>query len=480
MGESFDAVVIGAGIAGLYTALNLDPALRVLLLAKGQLGSSSSARAQGGLAAVLENREDSQNSHMNDSLISGGFKNNTEALNTLVSEAPRVVNSLLQYGVEFDRNPDGSLAVSLEGGHSHPRVLHCKDATGWNIVRKLTEAASLCRNITIWEEAMAADIKPVNGGFRLTVLYRGQFLPVLAGSCVLATGGIGRVYEYTSNSAAATGDGILLAERLGAKLRHMAWVQFHPTAFADHQRECFLLSETMRGDGARLLNAKGDEFLSAYDARAELAPRDVVCRAMLEEGLRLRDDRFFLDFTAASPAFIRERYPNIADRLAAEGYDLSADRIPVYPCQHYLIGGIDTDIHGESTVKGLFAVGECAHTGVHGSNRLAGNSMLEDLVFARQIAEEISGCCGNGVADTAPFVPPSGTEAMPAGLRTEIRQIMQKAYFIKPDPHAVVEGFERVRDIRSLLDKGNFVCTRALMEARALAHVAYAILKEVL
>ena len=296
----------------------------------------------------------------------------------------------------------------------------------------------------------------------------------------MATGGVGRVYEYTSNSLAATGDGILLAERLGAKLRHMDWIQFHPTAFADHQRECFLLSETMRGDGARLLNAKGEEFLSAYDARAELAPRDVVCKAMLDEGIRLRDNHFFLDFTAASPAFIRERYPNIQAKLAAEGFDLSADKIPVYPCQHYLMGGIDTDIHGESSVKGLFAVGECAHTGVHGSNRLAGNSMLEDLVFARQIAEEISERGYSAPVKAGTFVPPSGTEPMPVGLRTEIRQIMQKAYFIKPDPHAVVEGFERVRDIRSQLDKGNFACTRALIEARALAHVAYAILKEVL
>ena len=480
MEESFDAVVIGAGIAGLYTALNLDPALRILLLAKGEMGGSNSARAQGGLAAVLDSQEDSQDSHMNDSLISGGFKNNTEALKILVSEAPKAVKSLLEYGVEFDCNPDGSLAVSLEGGHSHPRVLHCKDATGWSIVSKLSEAAALSRNITIWEEAMAADIKPAKNGFCLTVLYRGEFLPVTAGSCVLATGGVGRVYEYTSNSLAATGDGILLAERLGAKLRHMDWIQFHPTAFADHQRECFLLSETMRGDGARLLNAKGEEFLSAYDARAELAPRDVVCKAMLDEGIRLRDNHFFLDFTAASPAFIRERYPNIQAKLAAEGFDLSADKIPVYPCQHYLMGGIDTDIHGESSVKGLFAVGECAHTGVHGSNRLAGNSMLEDLVFARQIAEEISERGYSAPVKAGTFVPPSGTEPMPVGLRTEIRQIMQKAYFIKPDPHAVVEGFERVRDIRSQLDKGNFACTRALIEARALAHVAYAILKEVL
>lgn len=480
MQESFDTVIIGAGIAGLYTALNLDPAMRVLVLAKGRLAHSSSARAQGGIAAALDSA-DSEDAHLNDSLIAGGFKNNTEALKILVSEAPRTVQNLMDYGVAFDRRPDGSLDLSLEGGHSHPRVLHCSDATGQEVIRRLIEAISLSRNITVWEDAMAVGIRQLRGGFGLEVLRDGTRIPVAAGNCVLATGGVGRMYEYTSNSPGATGDGILLAEQLGAKIRHMEWIQFHPTAFADHQRECFLLSETMRGDGAKILNAEGEEFLGRYDPRADLAPRDVVCRAMKAEGRRLGDDRFFLDFRAASPAFAEERYPNISAKLRSEGLSLTGAPIPVYPCQHYLMGGIDTGLTGETSVRGLFAVGECAHTGVHGSSRLAGNSMLEDLVFARQIAETVNGRAGSMIPAGSFGLPGrTGTEPLPAGFRTELRAIMQKAYFIEPDPAAVVAGFERVRAIRAQLDRDAFAVTRQYVETRALAHAAYAVLKELL
>ncbi len=480
MQECFDTVIIGAGIAGLYTALNLDPAMRVLVLAKGSLERSSSVRAQGGIAAAIDSA-DSEDAHLNDSLIAGGFKNNTEALKILVSEAPRTVQNLMDYGVQFDRRADGSLDLSLEGGHSHPRVLHCRDATGREIIHRLMEAVSLNRNITVWEDAMAVGIRQILGGFGLEVLREGARVPVAAGSCVLATGGVGRVYEYTSNSASATGDGLLLAGQLGARIRHMGWMQFHPTAFADHQRECFLLSETMRGDGAHILNAEGREFLGGYDPRGDLAPRDVICRAMRAESRRLGDDRFFLDFSAVPAKFAEERYPNISAKLRAEGFSLTEDKIPIYPCQHYLMGGIDTALNGETNVRGLFAVGECAHTGIHGSSRLAGNSMLEDLVFAKQIAEELNGRTGFSAKGGSFGLPGrTGTEALPAGLRTELRAIMQRAYFIEPDPAAVVSGIERVREIRSMLDGSRFALTRQYVETKALANAAYLILKEVL
>ncbi len=484
MQQNFDVIIVGAGISGLYTALNLDPKLRVLLLSKKSLVLSNSASAQGGVAAVLEGSADSTDSHFNDSLIAGGFKNNTEALKILVTQGPRDVRRLMDFGVAFDRNPDGSFDLELEGGHSHPRILHHQDATGREITAKLIAAVELSRNITVWENAMVCGLKQVQNGFSLDIL-RNEEDHVAAGcyACVLATGGIGRVYEHTTNSAAATGDGILLASGAGAKLRHMSWVQFHPTGFNDGRRECLLIPEAVRGAGAVLLNAERQQFLSHYDPRAELAPRDVVSKAMVEEGRKLGDSRFYLDFTGAEEAYAREHFPTTFARLAESGIAMTEDMIPVCPCQHYLMGGIDVDLNGESSVDNLYAVGECAHTGVHGSNRLAGNSMLEDLVFAHQIADEISRRAenqGRPVLGEFHFCEEELGGPVPKGFRTEVRALMQKSYFVIPDPVRVVDSFERIREMRSVLEKGKYRVDRDYMEAKALVNVAYLILKEVL
>lgn len=483
MQKNYDVIIIGSGAAGLYTALNLDPKLKVLVLSKRDLLLSNSALAQGGIAAVVDTKNDNVDMHLNDSLIAGGFKNNTESLKVLVNEGPKEVLNLINLGVEFDKKEDGSYDLTLEGGHSRHRIFHHKDNTGREIVEKLLTAAMSYKNITLLDQAVACDLKQTEGGFSLDVLREKEHLYFNCNYCVLATGGIGRVYEFTTNSAIATGDGITLAYNLGAKIKNLHLVQFHPTAFANKDRECFLISESVRGEGAYLLNGNKQRFMSRYDDRLELAPRDVVSHCIMEESSKLRDNRFYLDITHKDPGFIKERFPMIYKRLLSEGVDMTKELIPVYPCQHYLMGGIDVGITGESTIKNLYAAGECAHTGVHGNNRLASNSLLEAIVFAEQIAEDINskakGCGGNDVVPYE-FEMCESTEPIPHGIRTEIRAIMQKSHFVLPNTLAATHGFERIKELKSLIENGDFLVNVDYIEAKSLVTVAYIILKEVI
>ncbi len=483
MQKNYDVIIVGSGAAGLYTALNLDPKLRILVLSKRDLLLSNSALAQGGIAAVVDTQNDNVDMHLNDSLIAGGFKNNTESLKVLVNEGPKEVLNLINLGVEFDKKEDGSYDLTLEGGHSRHRIFHHKDNTGREIVEKLLTAAMSYKNITLLDQAVVCDLKQAEGGFSIDVLREKEHLYFNCNYCVLATGGIGRVYEFTTNSAIATGDGITLAYNLGAKIKNLHLVQFHPTAFANKDRECFLISESVRGEGAYLLNGNRQRFMARYDDRLELAPRDVVSHCIMEESLKLRDNRFYLDITHKDPEFVKERFPMIYKRLLAEGIDMTKELIPVYPCQHYLMGGIDVGLNGESTIKNLYAAGECSHTGVHGNNRLASNSLLEAIVFAEQIAEDINskaeGCGGENVVPYE-FNTHESTEPIPHGIRTEIRAIMQKSHFVLPNTLAAIEGFERIKELKNFIENGNFLVNVDYIEAKSLVTVAYIILKEVI
>ena len=300
---------------------------------------------------------------------------------------------------------------------------------------------------------------------------------------VLATGGIGRVYDYTTNSAIATGDGIQFAYNVGARIKHLSYIQFHPTAFADKKnRECFLVSEAVRGEGAYLLNGNKERFMHKYEPeRKELAPRDVVSQCMMKEQETIGSDEFWLDISYKDPEFVKNRFPMIYQRVLEKGYDMTKGPIPIYPCQHYLMGGIDVDGNGATTVKGLYAAGECAHTGVHGLNRLASNSLLEALVFSRLIAEQIN--LTTPAAREYGFVEgemrsPEGEE-LPKGIRTEIRHIMQKSYFVVPNYEEAAKGLVRVSEIKEMLDKGNYALTPDYIEAKSLATIAYIVLGEV-
>lgn len=483
MQKNYDIIIAGSGTAGLYTAINLPSDMKILILSKRELKLCNSALAQGGIAGVYNSPGDNIQLHQNDTMIAGGFKNNTETVHILVSEAARDIQTLLDLGVDFDRTEDGELHRTLEGGHCRHRIFHHKDATGLEIVTKLIEKVKTLPNVDIMENTYLSAVKKTSTGFSADTWRDGKRQSFNSHFMMLATGGIGRVYEYTTNSAIATGDGITFAYEMGAEIKNLSFVQFHPTAFNNrHTRECFLISEAVRGEGAYLLNKDGERFMHNYDDRLELAPRDVVSHAIVLESRKLESSDFYLDITEKDPEFLKNRFPMIYSNLLEQGYDLTRDRIPVFPCQHYLMGGINVDSQARTGIDNLYAAGECSHTGVHGNNRLASNSLLEALVFSRRAAEDIAqkkDSISEGFEDYT-FEENADAVPIPQGLRTEIRRIMQSSYFVIPDKKAAVEGFERVKEIKRELSSGNFIVNPDYIEAKSLATVAYLILKEVI
>ena len=483
MDKRFDVIIIGTGVAGLYAALNFPDDVSVLLVSKRELTLSNSSLAQGGVACVLDTVHDNYKLHITDTLIAGKYKNRLNAVEKLVKEGPSDVLRVSKLGVDFDREPDGSLCKTLEAGHSRHRIVHHKDSTGKAIVDGLIEAVRQRGNVTVLENALLYSVHKVLGGFYLSILQDGRSLYFGCNFCVLCTGGIGRVYKYTTNSAIATGDGIAFAYMMGAKIRHLSRVQFHPTAFAaEKDRERFLISEAVRGEGAVLLNCHGERFAHNYDKRGELAPRDVVSNAVAREALRTGSESFYLDITHKPADFVRQRFPLIYGRCLEEGVDITKDRIPVYPCQHYLMGGIDTDLRARTSIDGLYAAGECAHTGVHGANRLASNSLLEALVYSRTAAEDITLRLrqhGRKPLGLEPAHRPITGKPMPEGCRSRIRAIMQDAYFVLPKPEKYNESYREVESIIRLLFSENYAISSDLIEAKSIAVVASIILDEV-
>lgn len=483
MPKNYDVIIAGCGTAGLYAALNLPSELNVLILSKRELLLCNSALAQGGIAGVYNSPNDNIQLHQNDTMIAGGFKNNTETVHILVSEAARDIENLINLGVDFDRTPDGELHRTLEGGHCRHRIFHHKDATGFEIVSKLLEKVQTLPNVDILENTYLCGAKKTSTGFSVDTWKDEKRETFNCHFLIFATGGIGRVYEYTTNSAIATGDGITVAYEMGADIKNLSLVQFHPTAFNNkHTRECFLISEAVRGEGAYLLNKDGERFMHNYDDRLELAPRDVVSHAIILESRKLGSTDFYLDITRKDPEFLKNRFPMIYRNLLKQGYDLTKDRIPVFPCQHYLMGGINVDSYARTKVEDLYAAGECSHTGVHGNNRLASNSLLEALVFSRRAASDIAQKAGNMPSDFENYEFETDYDAppIPHGFRTEIRHIMQSSYFVIPDKKAAVEGFERIKEIRHQLTTGHYLVNPDYIEAKSLATVAYLILKEVI
>ena len=482
--NDYDVLIAGSGVAGLYAALNFDPTVRVLVLSKKELTLCNSFLAQGGVAAVVDKTNDDYRLHIADTLIAGGYKNDLRSLEILVNEGPEDVLRLAkEIGVDFDRDPDQHISMTLEGGHSRRRILHHKDSTGREITEKLPAAVHSHPHVTFMENTQLATLTPCRGGFWARLLDAGENYRTLTCSyCILCTGGIGRVYPYTTNSAIATGDGITLAHELGARIKNLRLIQFHPTAFAAATgRERFLISEAVRGEGALLLNNAGERFMERYDERGELAPRDVVSRSIMKEAARTGSEDFSLDITFRGPEFIRNRFPMIYARCLEEGVDITKEHIPVFPCQHYLMGGIDVNVYGDTTVDRLYAAGECSHTGVHGLNRLASNSLLEALVFARRTTYDISRRMRHepsGVVVPAPE-PPHGGKPLGQGHRTAIRQIMQKAWFVIPDYDAVETGLAQAEDILRELRDGGYALTRDYIEAKSLATVCTIVLREV-
>lgn len=484
MKKHYDVLVIGTGAAGLYCALHLDSNLDVLAVCKKEPLLSNSDLAQGGIAAVTT-KEDNFKSHIEDTMIAGGFANNPASVEQLVTEGPEDVLKLAKLGVKFDKNDDGSYNMTLEGGHSMPRILHRKDSTGNAIVTTLYECVSKLENVEIAQNTQVIRLVKNDGVFFATLLFEGNQSVVSADYVLMATGGIGRVYEYTTNSKIATGDGIVLAHKMGAKIENMHLIQFHPTAFAHEDRERLLISESVRGEGAYLLNCNFERFMHNYDERCELAPRDVVSQCIMKEEKKTGSNKFYLSIAHEDPEFVKERFPMLYEKLMENGFDMTRDNIPVYPCQHYLMGGIHVDLDAQTTIEDMYAAGECIHSGVHGNNRLASNSLLEAVVFGRIAAQEINAkIAKNGkkaeVKEPEGMIYKEGSEPLPQGFRTKIRHLLQQGFYVVPNVEEAKKSIVEVKEIEKILNNENYLVSNDLFDARNTAVTAELILKDVI
>lgn len=482
--KHYDVLVIGTGSAGLYGAININPKMSVLAVCKMDIQLSNSDLAQGGIAAVTT-ENDSFESHIKDTMIAGKNENNIEAVSKLIKEGPNDIFKLIELGVEFDKNDDGSYNMTLEGGHSLPRILHRKDSTGNAIVTALAREVVKLSNVTISQSTQVIKLIKKEDVFFATLLKDGNQEVVSADYVLIATGGIGRVYEFTTNSKIATGDGIALAHSMGAKVENMNLIQFHPTAFAHEDRERLLISESVRGEGAYLLNCNFERFMHNYDERKELAPRDVVSQCIFKEQEKTGSNKFYLNISHKPAQFVIDRFPMIYNKLKEEGFDMTRDNIPVYPCQHYLMGGISVDLNAQTTIEDLYAAGECAHTGVHGKNRLASNSLLESVVFGRIAAEQINEKFLKKGAKKAVEVPNdmivlSGNKPLPHGYRTKIRHLLQKGFYVFANLEEAKKSIIEVKEIEKTLNSSEYEISVDLIEARNTAIIAELILKDVI
>jgi len=395
--QRFDFLVIGSGIAGLSFAIAAAKHGSVALVTKRERGASNTAWAQGGIACVTST-EDSFELHVRDTLDAGAGLCDERVVRSIVTDGPARIQELIDLGVHFDERDTGNggheLDLGKEGGHSKRRILHSRDVTGREIERALLAAVAQEKGITVMENHMAVDIITLGKlGYVSTdrclgayVLNEGtgEVLALRSDRTVLATGGCGRVYLYTTNPGIATGDGVAMAWRAGARVANMEFIQFHPTCLFHPQERNFLITEAIRGEGGQLVDAKGVPFMERYDARADLAPRDIVARAIDAEMKRTGASCVYLDISHQPADFVRERFPNIYENCLRLGIDITKQPIPVVPAAHYQCGGVETDENGASSLPGLHAIGEVACTGLHGANRLASNSLLEACVLAHR------------------------------------------------------------------------------------------------
>jgi len=395
--KAFDTIVLGGGIAGLSYAIKAARRGSVALITKGALAETNTVRAQGGIACVMGG-DDNFALHGADTIVAGAGICNEEVVEAVISEGPERIAELITYGVEFDKKDDTDYDLGREGGHSRRRILHTHDETGLAIERALIARARIDSNITVFENHMAVDFITTgklgyamqNSCVGVYVLdsATGRVETLRSDINVIATGGCGKVYLYTTNPDIATGDGVAMAWRAGAAVSNMEFVQFHPTCLHHNKVRSFLITEAVRGEGGRLINAKGEFFMDKAHPLAELAPRDIVARAIDAEMKRTGEKCVYLDITHKPADFVCERFPMIFEKCLSLGIDITREPIPVVPAAHYQCGGVRADINGETNLRGLYVIGEAACTGLHGANRLASNSLLEAVVFAHRLCEK--------------------------------------------------------------------------------------------
>jgi L-aspartate oxidase len=514
--KQFDYLVLGSGIAGLSFALKIAPRGRVAIVTKKDRAESNTNYAQGGIAAVTS-KEDSFESHVRDTLTAGAGLCKENVVRTIVEEGPARIAELIELGMKFSErdapDEDGGKQLDLgrEGGHSKRRILHAKDVTGREIERALLNAASRQPNIEIFENHIAIDLITsqkfgLKDGNRCLGAYvfdkkSGGVETFAAPVTILATGGCGKVYLYTTNPDIATGDGVAMAYRAGASVADMEFVQFHPTCLYHPQAKSFLISEAVRGEGGVLKSLDGVEFMDAYHPLKSLAPRDVVARAIDSEMKKSGAEHVWLDITHKPARFIIERFPNIYQTCLRYGIDITKEPIPVVPAAHYQCGGVVTNVDGETDIAGLYAVGEVACTGLHGANRLASNSLLEALVCAHRAAEKVA--AGVPPAVAGGILPPGATSGKTPGATfkiplwqsgnahnpdemvvvshnwDEIRRLMWDYVGIVRTNKRLARAQKRIANLQEEIHEyyWNFIVTSDLLELRNIATVAELIVR---
>ncbi len=495
-----DVLVIGAGIAGLTLALRLASSSRVTVLAKAALTEGSSLYAQGGVAAVLDDKEDSLSSHLQDTLDAGAGLCNPEAVKFVVEQGPDAIHWLIRKGVPFtkitDSEDESVYHLTREGGHSHRRVIHAADQTGKAIENTLESLVRQHPNVELLEHHIAVDLITrdklgLDGPNRCLGAYvlnrnSGTVEVFSANFTVLATGGASKVYLYTSNPDTSTGDGIAIAWRAGCRVANMEFVQFHPTCLYHPQAKSFLVSETLRGEGAKLSLPDGTPFMKEHDTREELAPRDIVARAIDFEMKKRGLDCVHLDISHKSKKFIIEHFPHIHKICLHLGYDITQAPIPVVPAAHYTCGGVITDLHGRCDLDGLYALGECAHTGLHGANRLASNSLLECVVFAQAAAGDINQRTGEFQLEASALPPwdesrvtDADEEVVVSHNWDELRRFMWDYVGIVRTDKRLERALHRVKLLQEEIQEfyANFTISNDLIELRNLVEVAELIIR---
>ncbi|MCA1749396.1 MAG: L-aspartate oxidase [Parasphingopyxis sp.] len=490
-----DILIIGSGAAGLTAAITLAERFKVLVLAKGAISGGSTAWAQGGIAAVLE-PGDTFESHIEDTLVAGAGLNRRETVEFVVENAPRAIQRLIDLGVPFTLEDGGDLHLTREGGHSHRRIVHVDDATGWAVQDALEKAAEANPNITLKPDMVAIDLiadrnlEQPSGKARVWGAYAfnratGHVETFAARATILATGGAGRTYLFSTAPRGATGDGIAMAWRAGCRVTNMEFMQFHPTCLYNPQVKNFLITEAVRGEGGQLklppeAPDAGHRFMPDFDKRAELAPRDIVARAIDHEIKRFGLDYVHLDISHRDAEFVKGHFPNIYERLLGLGIDMTNGPIPVVPAQHYTCGGVRIDLDGRTDLAGLYAAGEVSESGLHGANRLASNSLLECFVFGEAAANHIALCWDD--FPPPPTVRPwdesrvtdSDEEVVVQHNWREIRRFMWDYVGIVRTTKRLERARHRVEMLRNEIDEyyGNFRVTPDLIELRNLLEVA--------